>query len=98
MRFKNIFFPLIMLTLGFLTFLKYKEIKTFHEQSKDYTFIVSANQSKISSIKENLQNYTYQTVYEEKLEEGNYKITVKCPPDKIKFINKIVDKLLGPED
>jgi hypothetical protein len=98
MKTKSIFFPLLMLLLTFLTFAKYREIKYFQNNSQEYTFVVYANQSDISDLKENLQNFTYQSVLDEQISDGNYKITVKCPPDKIKFINKIIDKLLSSED
>lgn len=85
-----------MLFLGVLTFVKYQEIKNFKERSQEFTFVISANPDKISSLKNDLANFTYQNVIEEEISNNNYKITIRCPPDKMRFVYKLLLKLEQP--
>lgn len=79
-------FPVVMCLLAILTVAKYRSIVHFKSESREYSFVVSADKSEISGVKSRLQNYTYQSVDDEMIEEGLYRLTVRCPPDKIGFI------------
>jgi len=81
-----------MCLLTVLTIAKYRSIVLFKNESREFTFVVSADKSEISGVKSKLENYTYQSVDDEMIEEGLYKLTVRCPPDKIGFIKGLVLK------
>jgi len=55
-------------------------------------FEVDADQSRILSIKSELQNITYQPVIEEFLSEGRYRLIIRCPSDKIGAIQNFLRK------
>lgn len=95
-KYSKFFFPFLMLFLGALTFVKYQEIKNFKERSQEYSFVISANPEKISSLKNDLANFTYQNVIEEEIADNNYKITIRCPPDKMRFVYKLLLKFELP--
>lgn len=83
---KKYLFPLLMCTLAILTIAKYRSIVSFKDQSKEFTFVVSADKAEISDVKNRLEKYTYQSVEDEMIEEGVYRLTVRCPPDKVGFV------------
>lgn len=85
----------MMCLLTVLTVAKYKSIATFKSESKEFTFVVSADESEISGVKSKLENYTYQPVENEMVKEGLYRLTVRCPPDKIGIIKGFILKFSG---
>jgi hypothetical protein len=43
-------------------------------------------------MKADLMNRTHQPVDEELLKDGHYKLTFRCPPEKIGFVFSMLDK------
>lgn len=82
---KVLFFTL-MIALSILTLLKYNKIIDFKQNSINYTIIIEADEKDISNIKANIQDITYQQVAEEKIEDGKYKIKIKCPPERFNSV------------
>jgi hypothetical protein len=89
---RRYFFPLMMFLLTALTVAKYRSIVAFKNESQEFTFVVSADKAEISGVKSKLENYTYQPVEDEMVEEGLYRITVRCPPEKIGLIKGMLLK------
>ena len=92
---RKYFFPLMMFLLTVLTVAKYSSIVSFKSRSEEFTFVVSADKAEISGVKSKLENYTYQPVEDEMVEEGLYRLTVRCPPDKIGLIKGMLIKFSG---
>lgn len=80
------FFTLLMIGLSALTMLKYKEINDIKANSREFTFVVRGDEDKITHLKADIQNITFQPVNGEQIEEGRYRIKIRCPPDKINSI------------
>jgi len=87
---RKYFFPLAMFLLTALTVAKYRSIVVFKNESREFTFVVSADKSAMSGVKSKLENYTYQPVEDEMVEEGLYRLTFRCPPDKIGLIKGMI--------
>jgi hypothetical protein len=85
-------FPAIMFAITILTAVKYRSIVAFKNESREFTFVVSADRSEMSDVKSKLENYTYQSVDDEMIEEGLYRLTVRCPPDKIGLVKGLMLK------
>lgn len=92
---RRYFFPLAMFLLTALTVAKYRSIVVFKNDSREFTFVVSADKSAMSGVKSKLENYTYQPVEDEMVEEGLYRLTVRCPPDKIGLVKGMILKFSG---
>lgn len=89
---KRYFFPVVMCLLTVLTVAKYRSIVAFKNESEEFTFVVSVDKSEISDVKNRIQNYTFQAVDDEMIGDGLYKLTVRCPPDKIGFIKNMMSR------
>lgn len=96
-KYKNLFFPILMILLATLTFVKYNNIKIFKEESQEYSFVLSIDSNKLNSIKADLQNMTYQIVENEPTADGRYKLTFRCPPDRIKFFKEYLKQFNNNE-
>ena len=92
MRPKDIVFPLLMCFLTLATVYRYGVVKKFVESSQEYSFVVEADDVRLSQIKSELQGVTFQKVEQEMIEDGVYRITVKCPPDKVGLLWLLLDK------
>jgi len=84
-----------MFLLTALTVAKYRSIVVFKNESREFTFVVSADKSAMSGVKSKLESYTYQPVEDEMVEDGLYRLTVRCPPDKIGIIKGMLLKFSG---
>lgn len=72
-----------------LTMLRYYEIQSFKNKSREYSIVLDKKSSQVSSIKSFLQDLTFQEVKDEEF-DGKYRFIIKCPPDRFKNImNKI---------
>lgn len=80
------FFIFLMIFLSVLTIAKYREIYRIKSNSKEFTFVIEGDEKEILSLKSNIQGITYQPVDGEKIEEGKYKLKIRCPPDKINYV------------
>ena len=84
-----------MCVLTLATVYRYGAVKSFVESSQEYSFVVEADEASLSRIKSELQGATFQKVEQEMIEDGVYRITVKCPPDKVGFMWLLLDKFSG---
>lgn len=91
------FFPFLMIVLGSMTIFRYSEIKRFRDQSREYSFVIRGDVSEIALIGENLRNFTYQPVDNQLVEEGTYKFTFRCPPDKIGIVRQMLEGFKNKE-
>jgi hypothetical protein len=90
-------FPFLMFSLMLITLLKYSEIRDseirdFKSNSKEHSFVVEGKFVDISAMKADLMNRTHQPVDEELVTDGQYKLTFRCPPEKIGLVFSMLDK------
>ena len=79
-----------MCFLSVLTVLKYKQINNFKANSTEYSVIVAIDKDKIEAIKKDIEMMTYNSVSEEKMENGRYRLKIKCPPEKLPNIKMFI--------
>jgi hypothetical protein len=91
-NFNRYLFPFMMFSLMLITLLKYSEIRDFKSNSKEHSFMVEGKFVDISAMKADLMNRTHQPVDEELVKDGQYKLTFRCPPEKIGFVFSMLDK------
>jgi len=89
---KRYLFSSLMLALMLITLLKYADIRDFKSKSKEYSFVVEGKFVDVSAMKADLMNRTHQPVDEEIVTDGQYKLTFRCPPEKIGFVFSMLDK------
>jgi hypothetical protein len=83
MRTRDLVFPLVMCFLTLATVYRYAIVRDFISDSREYSFVVEADGDKLPRIKADLRGVTFQDVEEERIEDGLYRITLRCPPDKV---------------
>ena len=82
-----------MCLLTLATVYRYAAVRDFIRDSREYTFVVEADDSRVSRIKSDLEGATFQRVEEEMVEDGLYRITVRCPPDKVGVMWSVLNRL-----
>lgn len=86
-------FPIIMCLITLVTVYRYGAIKQFLQNSQEYTFVVKADENSVGKMKSELEVATFQEVTQEKMDEETYKLTIKCPPDKIGRISMMLMRI-----
>ncbi len=81
-----------MFFLMLLTLWRYAEIRDFESKSKEHSFVVEGEFINVSAMKADLRNLTRQPVEEEIVTDGQYKLTFRCPPEKIGSVLSMLDK------
>lgn len=85
-----------MCALTLATVYRYCVVRDFINDSREYSFVVEADGDSVPRIKADLRGATFQSVEEEMIEDGLYKITVRCPPDKVgsvwSFISRMTER------
>lgn len=92
MRIRDYIFPSVMCLLTLATVYRYREVKQFINQSREYSFVVDADGDQASRIKSGLEGATFQRVDGQALDDGRYMFTVRCPPDKLWMMWSILGK------
>ena len=92
MRIRDYAFALVMCFLTVLTAFRYGSVRRFVEQSREYSFVVDADASSLERMKADLRGATFQGVEGEAMEDGRYRLTVRCPPDKVGFIWSLINR------
>lgn len=93
MRFRDFSFALVMCFLTLATAYRYGAVKRFVRDSKEYTFFVEADRDRLKDMKSRLRGATFQSVGDEMVEDGLYRITVKCPPENLGIIWSMVGRM-----
>lgn len=93
MRTRDLVFPLIMCALTLATVYRYGTVREFIRDSREYTFVVEADSCEVSRIKSGLAGATFQPVEGEMVEDGVYRITVRCPPEKVGSVWSLLGRL-----
>jgi len=83
MRIRDFSFALVMCLITLVTAYRYGLVRDFVRCSREYSFVVEADGDTLSRMKSDLEDATFQRVEETMIEDGVYRITVKCPPDKV---------------
>lgn len=94
MRMKDYAFALIMCVLTLMTAFRYVAIRRFVDGSERYSFVIEADKQTVVEMKRKLEGVTFQSVIDEMLDEGVYKITVKCPPEKVTSVWVLLSNIL----
>lgn len=96
MRIRDLVFPVVMCLLTLATVYRYGVVRDFIRHSREYSFVVEADGSSLGRIKSGLEGATFQKVEEEALEDGRYRIKIRCPPDKVglmwSMLNRFSDR------
>jgi hypothetical protein len=82
-RLKRYAFAILMILLMSITIWRYAEIIDFEARSKEHSFVVSGDLADVSAMKADLQNITRQPVEDEFMTDGSYRLTFRCPPEKV---------------
>lgn len=94
MRIRDYAFALIMCILTLITAFRYAAIRRFVDGSERYSFVVEADNQTVAEMKRKLEGATFQAVRDEMLDEGVYRITVKCPPEKVTSVWVLLSNIL----
>lgn len=84
-------FPFVMVTICLLTVFRYASVREFRERSVPHGIVVESEN--IDAVEEALRGATFQPVNREKISENKYLITVRCPPESMGGISKIINRL-----
>jgi len=95
MRKTDYFFAVVMCLLTLATVYRYSVVREFVRDSREYSFIVEADDSSFTRMKSDLRGATFQRVQGEMVEDGVYRITVKCPPEKVGAVWSLMNRISG---
>ena len=77
-----------MAFLTLATSIRLYQIDKFKRKSENFAVVVS--QQDFLKVKSELENITYQPVDGEELEDGSYRLTFRCPPEKIQNLLSLI--------
>ena len=80
-RYGNYTFAFLMLIMAFLTVARYRYISEFKAKSQDFSIVVVGEKADVSAIRADLRNMTFQSVDQEDIGDGRYRLRIKCPPE-----------------
>ena len=90
---------MIMCLLTVATAVGYSRIADLRRLGQEYNFVVRTDSEGISEIRANLADNDFCRVEELEISEGLYRITVRCPADKVgamwSVMNRIAEKREG---
>lgn len=86
-------FALLMGVLTVATAVRYASVRRFVDSSREYSFVVEVDEASIDRMKSGLREATFQGVDGEALEDGLYRITVRCPPDKVGAVWSLINRM-----
>ena len=86
-----------MLVMAFLTVARYRYISEFRAKSQEFSIVVVGEESDVSAIRADLRNMTFQSVEQEDMGDGRYRLKVRCPPESVDSVFSVLSlrKLLG---
>lgn len=82
-RYGNYIFAFLMLVMASLTVARYRYISEFRANSREFSIVVVGGESDVSAIRADLRNKTFQSVEQEDIGDGRYRLRIKCPPDSV---------------
>lgn len=74
--------PLAMCILTVATVAKYAQLAEIKRAGQEYNFLVRTDEEGVMKIRSDLAAADLHGVDENEIEDGLYRITVRCPPDK----------------
>lgn len=80
-----------MLVIGLLTVARYRTVQDFRERSVSHGIVVESED--IDAVEEALRGATFQPVNREKISGNRYRIVLRCPPESVDGISKLIDGL-----
>lgn len=89
MKTKGYFFIVIMTVLMTATSVRFYQIDRFKKSSEKFSVVVSEESFK--KVKSGLEDITFQPVEEELLDDGSYRLTFRCPPEKLQNLWRLID-------
>lgn len=99
MQSRGFVFPVIMCLLTVATVVGYSRIVDLRRLGQEYNFVVRTDSEGVSEIRAHLADNDFCRVEEVEISEGLYRITFRCPADKVgamwSVINRIVENREG---
>lgn len=93
MRIRDYAFALVMGVLTVATAARYASVRRFVDSSREYSFVVEADEASLERMKSGLRGATFQGVEGQAIEDGVYRITVRCPPDKVGAVWHLINRM-----
>lgn len=84
-------FPAVMILIMAATLYRYNTIREFRNGSSKYEILVKVND--IESLGKAVRAATFQDVAYEKVSEGKYRIVLRCPPEKLPSVLRVIQRL-----
>jgi hypothetical protein len=82
-----------MCLITLATVYRYSVVRGSIRDSREYTFLVETDDTSFIRMKSDLKHANFRRVRGEFVEEGVYRITVKCPPEKISAAWSIMNRV-----
>lgn len=93
MRMRDYLFAAVMCVLTLATAYRYGSVRRFVEESREYSFVVEMDGADLGRVKSDLKGVTFQGVEGEAIDDGLYRITVRCPPDKVGLVWSLINRM-----
>ena len=84
-------FPIVMATMMVATIFRYESIRSFRERSSEHRFDVEVED--LDSVVKAIKDATLQPVHVESMDEGRYRIVVRCPAESVGVVTSIMQGL-----
>lgn len=82
MKISGYLLPLAMCILTVATVARYAQMAEIRRSGQEYNFLVRTDENGVMKIRSDLAEADLHKVQESEIEDGLYRITVRCPPDK----------------
>ena len=86
MKLRDFAFPLVMCLLTAATAWRYGSIVDSNKGTKVYSFLLETDRDGFSRIASGLEGSVCREVGGEEVSDGLYRLTVRCPPDKVSTV------------
>jgi hypothetical protein len=93
MRMRDYAFAIAMCVLTLATAYRYGSVRRFVDRSREYSFVVEMDEAGMMRMKSDLRGATFQGVEGEAIDDGLYRITVRCPPDKVGLVWSLINRM-----
>ena len=88
---RNIVFPILMVAICLLTVARYRAVQDFRNRSVLHGMVVESED--IDAVEKALRGATFQPVKRERISGDRYRIVVRCQPESVGYISKLIDGL-----
>ena len=82
MKIRGYILPLAMCILTVATVARYSQLAETRKSGQEYNFLVRTDEDGVMKIRSDLAEADLHRVEDSEIEDGLYRITVRCPPEK----------------